>query len=525
MPSPRVFISSSYVDLADARSVVEHYFRELLYETVAFERGGIYYDHTKPLDLSANDAVKSCDLMILIIGGRYGTPSNKKYSHDNRNFNSMTKAEYLEALSAGIPIFTFIKQDVYNEYFTYINQPRNQRKSFRPKFVDNKLIFQLIKEIKELETNNLIIEYGTVSEILQYLKQATANLVQDAIRNKKGESEEETVLINGYKLFYHRRRKGFSHTELSTATKINRNLLTSLENVRTPDAAQKHGGIFRNCSKTDLARIEDILDCKGQLAAGKKDDLLSVFIQYYHSNKGKAPLKSGSDSRRTQMSLFPTKCVVFDFDGTLTKQNDRTTWELIWEELGYSIEDCARLHRDFSNKVITHREWCEMTCEAFNDRSITRQTLNSVASKIQLVTGVPELLKILRDYNIEMHILSGSINEIINIVLGELTTYFLSVQANSFRFAGQALSYIESTDFDFEKKADYVKRLMVARNFSTTDILFVGNSSNDKWVSRSGVATLCVNPHFTDGNDEKEWIYCIREMHDMREILKFIQPS
>jgi Domain of unknown function (DUF4062) len=163
MPSPRVFISSTYVDLADARSVVEHYFRELLYETVAFERGGIHFDPRKPLDLSCYEAVKDCDMMILIIGGRYGSPASETYnSSDGQSYNSITKAEFLEALSAGIPIFTFVKQNVYNEYFSFINQPKPQRKDFRPRTVDNLLVFQLIKEILDLRTNNLIIEYETV---------------------------------------------------------------------------------------------------------------------------------------------------------------------------------------------------------------------------------------------------------------------------------------------------------------------------------------------------------------------------
>ena len=209
MPSPRVFISSTYVDLVDARSVVEHYFRELLYEPIAFERGGMHFDHTKPLDISGYEAVKDCDLMILIIGGRYGTPSSKQLNpHNKSNFNSITKTEYLEALSAGIPIFTFIKQNVYNEFFTFINQPKKQRKNFIPKFVDNVLVFQLIKEIRDFKTNNLIIEYESVSEILQYLKKATADLVHDAIKTRKEEIETEDVAVNGYKLFYYRRKKG-----------------------------------------------------------------------------------------------------------------------------------------------------------------------------------------------------------------------------------------------------------------------------------------------------------------------------
>ena len=461
MPSPRVFISSTYVDLTDARSVVEHYFRELLFEPIAFERGGIHFDHTKPLDLSCYEAVKECDMMVLIIGGRYGMKSTRQQYGNGKSFNSITKTEYLEALSANIPIFTFIKQNVLNEYFIYINQPKSQRRKYVPKFVDNVLIFQLIKEIYDLKSNNLIIEYENVPEILQYLKRATADLVQNAIRTQRTSHDSNPLLrINAYKLFYYRRKKGLSHTDLHNLTLLNRQHLISLENIRTQEAAAKHGDIFRECTKEVIDKLELVLECKGQLSTGKDDDHLLIYIQYYHCNRGKMPITNSVEKRTQQKMIFPIKCVVFDFDGTLTKQKDRTTWELIWEELGYSIEDCARLHREFSNKAITHKEWCEKTCKAFNDRLITEKTLRKIASKIELTAGVQELLEILVENNIEMHMLSGSISQIINLVLGPLTNKFTNIQANSFKFTSNTLSYIESTDFDFEGKATYISNLL-----------------------------------------------------------------
>jgi len=522
MPSPRVFISSSYVDLIDARSVIENYFRELFYETVSMERGGIHYDHTKPMDISCYKAVKECDLMILIIGSRYGSPATIQSGNIVGTFNSITKEEYLEALSAGIPIFTFVKNTVYNEYFIYINQAKEQRKKYRPKYVDNIQIFHLIKEILELRTNNVVFQYDSVQEILTYLKKATADLVHDAIKGKKHEPEDEKYLINGYKLFYHRRKQGLSLTQLAEAARIKRNFLATLEKVRSPEAAQKHGEIFRACPKDKIEQLEQLLKCPNQLTVGKEDDLLSVYIQYYHSNKGKLPISPLQSQQTQQRMIFPTKCVIFDFDGTLSNQKSRTTWELIWEELGYSLDDCAKLHREFSNKIITHREWCEKTCLAFNNRSISEDTLRTIAAKISLVVGVKELIEILSEKKIEMHILSGSISQIIHLVLNDLCSKFTHIQANTFKFNGNVLSYIQSTDFDFEGKATYISNLMSVKHYSPTEILFVGNSSNDKYVSRSGVPTLCVNPHFTDGNDEKEWLYCIREMGDMREILKYI---
>jgi HAD superfamily phosphoserine phosphatase-like hydrolase len=334
---------------------------------------------------------------------------------------------------------------------------------------------------------------------------------------------EETALINGYKLFYYRRRRGLSHTQLAKASRTNRSLLHSLETVRSPSAAGKHGHVFRSCARDVIDRIEKTLACPGQLLAGREDDLLSMYIQYYHCNRGKAPVRDTHRDGAQALQLFPVKCVIFDFDGTLTVQKDRTTWEAIWEKLGYTVEDCARLHRDFTNGVIDHQEWCERTCEAFNRCGISERILATVAADIKLMPGVAECLELLQDKGIEMHILSGSIEQIIHHVLGALASKITHIQANSFKFAGKVLSYIQGTDFDFEGKAAYVANLMQLKGLAQTDILFVGNSSNDRWVSRSGVTTLCVNPHFTDGNDEKEWLYCIREMHDFREILKFVR--
>ena len=48
MPSPRVFISSTYVNLADVRSVVEAYFKELLYETAVVKHCLSSLEQPKP---------------------------------------------------------------------------------------------------------------------------------------------------------------------------------------------------------------------------------------------------------------------------------------------------------------------------------------------------------------------------------------------------------------------------------------------------------------------------------------------
>lgn len=523
MAFPRVFISSTYVDLLDARNAIETCLRQLYFQPICFERGGINYDHRKPMDLSCYDAVKECDMMILTIGGRYGSlVSSGVDSSNGRTINSVTKTEYLEAIAAGIKVLTFIKESVLNEYYTYRNQDKIQRKFFKPTMVDNIAVFDLIHEIMQLDRNNEIARYENISEIIEKIQKDVALLAHKALKNDHSDDLGADVMVNAFKLFYNRRQSGISLKSLSALSRVKRNHITSLENVKSISPDNPDELPFRSTRKDTLKRIEDVLKCEGQLAAGKEDDMLSHYVNYYYANRGKQP--TGQRAVGQQLEIFPKRAVVFDFDGTLTYNKSRTTWEMIWVELGYTVNDCAFYHRQFSNGSISHEQWCHITCEKFQQRNLTEEILRKISSNIKLVDGVKELIEIFHENNIEIHILSGSIDQIILNTLGEdLYRRFTTVQANKFSFSKGRLSHIYGTPYDFEGKPTFIEELLRRRRFERYEVLFVGNSSNDRWVSKSGVTTLCVNPHFTDGNDEKEWVHCIREMDSILEILQFIR--
>ena len=518
----RVFISSTYIDLKDVRNAVETCLRQLYFSPVCFERGGINYDHRKPMDQSCYDAVKECDMMILIIGGRYGSPGSSGVESSNGLIiNSITKTEYLEALGAGIKVLTFIKESVLNEYYTFRNQPKKQRKLFKPAMVDDLAVYSLIHEILQLDRNNEIVRYENISEIVEKIQKDVALLAHKGLKVDQSEDTSTDVLVNAFKLFYNRRQKQMSLLALASKARVKRNFISSLENVRPSNFNDPSELPFRVCRRDLLARIEKVLECEGKLSCGNEDDMLSHYVNYYYANRGKP---TTGNRRAATVELFPKKVIVFDFDGTLTRTKDRTTWEKIWVELGYTVNDCAFYHRQYNNGAITHEEWCKITCEKFQQRQMSEDILKKIAASIELIDGVERLIEILEDNKIEMHILSGSIDQIIFYTLGEnLYKRFTRVQANSFNFTRGRLSFINGTAYDFEGKSTYLSNLLRQRELQPYEILFVGNSSNDRWASKSGVTTLCVNPHFTDGNDEKEWNYCLREMDSILEILQFIQ--
>ena len=154
---------------------------------------------------------------------------------------------------------------------------------------------------------------------------------------------------------------------------------------------------------------------------------------------------------------------------------------------------------------------------------MNRAILKEISGEITLLPKVDETIKILRENGIKLYILSGSIKGIIKTVIGSAVTDFEEIRANDMQFDDTGyLKEIIGTAYDFEGKADYIKSIINTENCSPMDVLFVGNSCNDVWASRSGARTLCVNPSATDPDNLEQWTYCIRELSQMDEILKYV---
>jgi HAD superfamily phosphoserine phosphatase-like hydrolase len=219
-----------------------------------------------------------------------------------------------------------------------------------------------------------------------------------------------------------------------------------------------------------------------------------------------------------------TKMVVFDFDGTITRPlNGRTTWEMIWAHLGYTLDECAQYHARYRTGALTHTEWCTLTLEKFRARNLKRSDLASLAGKLTVLDGFAELVDELARRKIALHIVSGSIGSIIRDVLGAHAARFDSIMANEMMFgADGTLTDIVETMYDFEGKAHYIRLLVAARECAPADLLFVGNAGNDRWVAEAGVRTLCVNPTATDPDDRKAWTASVRDMRDMKQILDYV---
>lgn len=75
MAKPRVFISSTYFDLKNIRADLERFIKSQGYEPVLNERGHIAYGTKEKLEEYCYKEIQISDILISIVGGRYGSQS------------------------------------------------------------------------------------------------------------------------------------------------------------------------------------------------------------------------------------------------------------------------------------------------------------------------------------------------------------------------------------------------------------------------------------------------------------------
>lgn len=194
MAKPRIFVSSTYYDLKHIRNSLESFISGFGYESVLFEDGDIVFKHDKPLDQSCYEEILNCHMFVLIIGGRYGSPTSapedetdEQISKNIEIFNSVTKKEYETAREKDLPIYIFIEKGVLSEFQTY--KKNRDKKDIEYAHVDNINIFRLIEEIYSQRRNNLVKDFDRFDDIANWLKEQWAGLFADMLSSKNSESE------------------------------------------------------------------------------------------------------------------------------------------------------------------------------------------------------------------------------------------------------------------------------------------------------------------------------------------------
>ena len=193
MARPRVFVSSTFYDLKQVREDIRRFILDLGYEAVLHEAGDIAYGIEGPPQDYVHREIELCDILICVIGGRYGTES-----HEDPG-SSITRLELATAIENQVQVFIFVEQSVHSEYYTFLKN--KETPDIKYGYVDDVRVYKFIEEVYNLPANNPITSFRTASDITEFLRNQLAGLfhrfLQEQTRLEEFKALEEMKSITG----------------------------------------------------------------------------------------------------------------------------------------------------------------------------------------------------------------------------------------------------------------------------------------------------------------------------------------
>jgi len=189
MAFPRVFVSSTCYDLYEIRESLFSFITSYSYEPVLSERGDIFYHPDLHTHESCLHEIESCQLFILIIGGRFGG----HYAADPKK--SIVNAEYQAAKQCGTPVFCFVKREVLEDHRLYEKNKGNTAIINKIKFPSiekqsySSHIFEFINEVRNSPVNNGVFSFEFGKDIEEILSKQWAGMMLDFLLKRRRESE------------------------------------------------------------------------------------------------------------------------------------------------------------------------------------------------------------------------------------------------------------------------------------------------------------------------------------------------
>jgi hypothetical protein len=140
---PNVFISSTFFDLQQVRTDLARFIEsEMGYRFLASEHASFPIDPDIATVENCRARVQhDADILVLVIGGRYGTV-------DAKSAKSVTNLEYTVARAKPIPVYAFVQRDVLAILPIWESNPSADY----AKVVDTTRVFEFLKQVRTADS-------------------------------------------------------------------------------------------------------------------------------------------------------------------------------------------------------------------------------------------------------------------------------------------------------------------------------------------------------------------------------------
>jgi len=198
----RVFVSSTCYDLRQIRRDLEDFIEGMGYQPIMSDSHNIAIPAGLDTEGACKWLIAESDLFILIIGGRYGWTPGSGEGIEHKDRKSITNIEYETAFELGMPIYTFVddevwkKRDVYDSLSELVEAgslpEENLDSALGPK-IDDYRVFEFIKRVSGAKRDGWIHEFSKAQDIIARLKNNWSLQFRELLRGERGPGAKKKV--------------------------------------------------------------------------------------------------------------------------------------------------------------------------------------------------------------------------------------------------------------------------------------------------------------------------------------------
>jgi phosphoserine phosphatase len=180
--------------------------------------------------------------------------------------------------------------------------------------------------------------------------------------------------------------------------------------------------------------------------------------------------------KRLEMSMKGNQrfqLVIFDLDGTLTQE--RSIWEYIHIRLGKWYGFAEEYQKQFLAGKISYEEFCERDAQVW--RGMKVEELLEIVKTVPFHPGVDELINYLKERGLKLSMVSSGLS-ILSDWVHQKYGFEYSVSNDLLHENGVLTGKVRIQVY-YDKKAEWVKRILQRCNARPEEVIAIGDSVGD----------------------------------------------
>ncbi|MBS3920660.1 MAG: HAD family phosphatase [Deltaproteobacteria bacterium] len=186
------------------------------------------------------------------------------------------------------------------------------------------------------------------------------------------------------------------------------------------------------------------------------------------------------------------KLVVFDLDGTLTKE--RSIWEYIHKRLGKWYGFAVEYQNQFLAGKISYDEFCERDAEVW--KGMTVEEMMKIVKTVPFHPGTDELISYLKQRGLKLSMVSSGLS-VLSDWVHQKFGFDYSV-SNDLLHENGVLSGKVRIQVHYDKKAEWVRRILQKYDVKPEEAIAIGDSRGDIDMFRMAGFSVAFNSSCPD---------------------------